>query len=159
MKKVKIERTKTGIPAMWESGGGYTNTGKAVIITDGQGDPKPAVYIKRRGELANREHALIPIETGDHIITADHHRRDFHIDIYRITDISGDTATAEKLHEYSRGKWTEPDISRVFEAWETNDIKSIKDIDDEIYNLCQAILSAETKATCYHCREPHYIAR
>ena len=30
--RLQIERTKKGYPAMWESGGGYTNTGEATII-------------------------------------------------------------------------------------------------------------------------------
>ncbi|NLM21770.1 MAG: hypothetical protein GX207_08495 [Peptococcaceae bacterium] len=67
-------------------------------------------------------------------------------------------ATLEPFANFNKGEWDNKDIERVLSAWEVDDLESIKDIDDEIYNLCRAILAAEEKATCYHCRSPHYIA-
>lgn len=229
MKKIKIERSRSGIPCAWEKGGGYTNTGEAVIVAGKDGLPKKSIYVRQRGELANAEHALIPVEVGDYVIEADHHRKDFHISLMRIVDIEeqkektlgnsienltvaeydekyppfeslgeivsqgvngypikrlsngnyvmakgrdetwGYTiypeveriemyATLESFASFGMGEWDNKDIERVLSAWEADDLESIKDIDDETYNLCRAILSAETKATCYHCREPHFIA-
>lgn len=160
MKEIRIEKTKKGYPALWECGGGFTNTGEATIIASPSGGPKKAIYIRRRGSLANGHHALIPIEVGDYIIEANHHRKDFNIYVYKILDFqfeTEDVAIVKQVYEFSGGEWNDKNIERVFSAWEAGDLRSIDDIDDETYNLCRAILVAEEKATCYHCREPHYI--
>ena len=155
--KIRIERTKRGYPAFWESGGSYSKTGEAFIIAGKDGQPKKAIYVRRRGQLALCSHALIPIEVGDHIIYAKHHRKDFEIEICKIMDFEEETAVVEQVYEFSLGEWNDKNIERVFSAWEAGDLRSIDDIDDEVYFLCRAILAAMEKATCYHCREPHYI--
>src|SRR5690606_4267060 len=86
MKKIEIEKTKKGYPALWECGGGFTNTGEATIIAGKDGQPKKAIYVRRRGHLANGEHALVILEVGDYVISANHHREDFNIYIYKILD-------------------------------------------------------------------------
>lgn len=87
MNTMSIERTRKGFPCLWESGGGYSNTGYATIIASKNGEEKTAVYIRKRGRLANGEHALIPIAVGDYVINAGHHRNDFKILVYRMTRI------------------------------------------------------------------------
>jgi len=137
MKIMKIERTKRGFPAMWEHGGGCTNTGAAVIIANGDGSPKKPVYVRRRGSLACAHHAFFVVHEGDLVIEADHHRHDFNIRIWHIDHIQEEEAHLSLLYEYSRGEWN---------------------IDPE-ENFIAAIEAAVEKATCYHCREPHYIAK
>jgi len=153
----KIERTKKGLPAMWESGGGFSNTGRAVIIANADGTTKKPVYIRSRGPLACENHALFVVKPGDVMVEASHHRRDFEIRVWCIDQILEEEAWLNLLYEFSRGEWDNKDIERVFAAWEAGDLKSIDDIDDKVYFLCRAILAAEEKATCYHCREPHFI--
>ena len=140
MKEIRIEKTKRGFPALWERGGGYTNTGEATIIASPSGGPKKAIYIRSRGPLANERHALIPIEVGDYIIEANHHRRDFVIEIFRIVDFEikeEDTyAIVEQVYEFSMGEW-DAELPMFLEG---------------------AVQAAIEKATCYHCREPHFIA-
>ena len=157
--KIEIERTKKGFPALWECGGGFTNTGEATIIAGKDGKAKNPIYIRKRGSLANGRHALIPIEVGDYVIEVDHHRKDFYISVMKIVDvdIEEQCATLESFALFSEGEWNDKNIERVFSAWEAGDLRSIDDIDDEVYFLCRAILAAHEKATCYHCREPHYI--
>ena len=137
--KIIVDKTKKGYPAYWEAGGGHTNTGYATIITTKDGRPKKAVYIRGRGELANSEHALVILEKGDHIIEANHHRRDFTIEIFRITgfeDKQGEKfAIAEQINCFDMGEW-EADLPAHLE---------------------NAVQAAMDKATCYHCREPHFI--
>ena len=187
---------------------------------------KPKCYIYQ-GDIWTKTRP-IPVEVGDYVIEADHHRKDFYISVMKIVDIEEQAektlgnsienltvaeysekyppfedlketvsqgvngypikrlpngnyvmakghdeiwgytiypevekiemyATLEPFASFGMGEWDNKDIERVFAAWETNDLESIKDIDDEIYNLCQAISAAQTKATCYHCREPHFI--
>jgi hypothetical protein len=136
MKKIKIERTKKGFPALWECGGGFTNTGEATIIASSSGGPKRAIYIRSRGPLANGRHALIPVEVGDYVIEADHHREDFEITIHRIINFEEETAVVEQVYEFSMGEWDKEPPA----------------------HLEQAVHTAMFKATCYHCREPHFIA-
>ena len=137
--KIAVERTKKGFPALWESGGGYRNTGDAVIVADKDGQPKRATYIRRRGSLANSPHALIILEEGDHIVEAHHHREDFTIEISRIVgfEAGGEEtyAIVETVNRFDRGEW-DADFPEFLET---------------------AVQAAVEKATCYHCREPHFV--
>ena len=134
--EVKIEHTKKGLPALWEKGGGWTNTGRSQIICDPNGRPKVPIYIRRRGQLACKQHALFVIEVGGMVIKAAHHRRDFSITVYRIEQILDNEACLIPLHSFDQGEWDcEPDR-----------------------HLAAAVEAAKRKATCYHCRSPHYIA-
>jgi len=137
--KMAIERTKKGYPACWESGGGYRNTGDAIVVAGKDGQPKKAVYIRRRGELANAPHALIILEVGDHIVEAHHHREDFYIEISKILGFENDGeetfALVERVNRFDRGEW---------------------DAEFPMF-LKAAVEAAVAKATCYHCRQPHYV--
>lgn len=139
MGEMTIERTKRGYPAMWEKGGGMTNTGWARIITGPQYERKKPIYIRRRGHLANGRHALFVVGVGDKIITADHHRGDFAISIKEIVRIRTDSdktiIETRTVNRYSQGEWEYELLPEAKEA-----VEVVKD-----------------KATCYHCREPHYI--
>jgi len=44
-RKYGIERTKTGLPAVWEAGGGYTNTGWARVVANKYGAPEEGVTV------------------------------------------------------------------------------------------------------------------
>ena len=119
---------------MWESGGGYTNTGNAVIIANADGSKKRPVYIRRRGPLACDNHALFVVKPGDIVVEASHHRRDFEIRVWCIDQILEEEARLNLLHEFSLGEW-----------------------DTELpEDLQAAVEAAMNKATCYHCREPHF---
>jgi len=137
--KIKIEKTKSGLPAIWECGGGYSNTGEATIIASPSGDAKRAIYVRGRGKLANGNHALIVLEIGDHIVEASHHRVDFKMDIYKILQFEANDentyAVTELVYQFSRGEW---------------------DKEPPAY-LTPAVEAAMGKATCYHCRSAHYI--
>lgn len=141
MEKILIERTKKGYPAFWESGGGYTNTGEATIIANKDGRPKKAVYVRGRGELANSHHALVILEVGDYIVQANHHREDFNISILKVLGFEEKEeetyAVVEQVNYFSTGEW-----------------------DAELpTSLETAVETAIEKATCYHCREAHFIVK
>ena len=147
IRKFSIHKSKSGIPCMWETGGGYTNTGDATIIAGPNGEKMKPLYIRRRGELACGEHALIPVQVGSIVIDADHHRGDFHVSIYRITEIrdeeTGTYAPVELLARYSEGEWdiiVPETLIRIEEA-----------------PMSEALEAVREKALCYHCRSPHYI--
>jgi len=69
-KQMQAEKTAKGFPALWEEGGGYTNTGSAIIIAGSAGEPLRPFYIRRRGHLANGQHALLPIRRRRGVTTA-----------------------------------------------------------------------------------------
>lgn len=133
MIKIKIERTKKDFPALWELGGGQTNTGSARIICSADGSPKKATYIRRRGHLAGGNHALLIVGPGDVVIEADHHRGDFHVAIYKIKGFedevfgdcglygccANDIEAAEK--EFSRTGWAENCIQHIVRPRESKD--------------------------------------
>ena len=133
--RFNIARTKKGLPALWESGGGMSNTGYSRIIADCNSNPKKAIYIRNRGELSCGEHALIPVTENDYIIESNHHRGDFNIKIYKIISIYDDYLEADVVNTFSEGEW-------------------YKDLENKFEN---AIDSAKRKALHYHCRIPYYI--
>lgn len=134
MATIPIYRTKRGFPALWEEGGGMTSTGHAQIVAGQDGEKLRPIYVKRRGHLAVGQHALFVLRPGMHVIRASQGRGDFWIEVSRITEIQDDTAVLEALAEFSEGQWdTEPSE-----------------------RLQAAIEAAKKKATCYHCRSPHY---
>ena len=147
--KVKIERTKKGFPALWEQGGGWSNTGEAVIIANPDGSPKKPVYIRQRGQLANKHHALFIINVGDIVIMANHHREDFKAVIYKITALTGEEVKLTKINSFDNGEWDFPEENPYPETIGTWGVMPEK--------YSSAWLAAVEKATCYHCRKPHYI--
>ena len=194
MKKIKIERTKKGFPALWECGGGYTNTGEAQIIASSTGGPKKPVYIRRAGQLANREHALFVIQPGDIIIRANHHREDFNIEILQVEKIEkifyveryslpntteeqllswaqesawvqkkGGKVLPETVGEYKSGaghlyRYVLIRIPETFAICSTLAQFDMGEWDNEeaAKKFADAISAAKEKATCHHCREPHF---
>jgi len=134
--KLSCELTKKNLPALWEQGGGYTNTGVATVICGAQGEPLCPVYIRRRGHRACSAHALFIVRPGYHIIQASHHREDFTIEVLSVVnvDTSSQEVTCELVTKYLEGEWSKP----------------LPDY------LTAAVKAAVRKALCYHCREPHY---
>ena len=205
MKKIRIERTKRGYPAYWEAGGGFTNTGEATIIANKDGQPKEAIYVRRRGQLANSNHALVILEVGDYIVEADHHREDFEIGIYKVIDFDfktgsyittgktldrmtidqfaekyGELEKYEKLSGFYEMYKIDEKIAASFRSADVDQVE-ILELKEEAYErtfaiteqvnyfswgewdeelpafLEPAVQAAMEKATCYHCREPHFI--
>jgi len=138
--KIYLEMTKKGYPAIWEEGGGYTNTGSATIVASPNGERLMPAYINQRGSLSCGQHALFIVHVDDIIVEADHHRRDFEINVYRITAIREEdgrfVADLDLINQYSSGEW-ESDLQ--------------PELEDSVH-------AAIEKATTYHCRRPIYIA-
>lgn len=152
MEKIRIAETaRKGYPAFWERGGGFSNTGEATVICGRDGSPKKAIYIRRKGHLANDQHALVSIRRGDFIITARHWRKDFEIQVCQVVDLEKEIDTYEYEGELrSYVKWyaiVEEKYHFDNGEWDSKVPRS----------LMAAIEAAMEKATCYHCREPHYI--
>lgn len=136
--RIDLERTRSGLPALWERGGGFSNTGRATVVAGRNGGPKRPVYVRRKGHLACAEHALFVLHPGDYIVRAGHHRWDFTVEVHRVLRIGEEDgrlfAETELVARYEAGEWNPPLPPRLEEA----------------------VKAARQKATCYHCREPHY---
>lgn len=133
MKKetIRIERSKTRIPVLWEKGGGSTSGGSSLIIASSKGEEKVAIYIPKGGHLCNGQHALIPIQEGDIIIKDNQSHGDHITSIFKILKIEEETAIIEKINEFSRGEWDNK-------------------LDEK---LVRAVNAAQMKSESYHCRE------
>lgn len=144
--KIRIKKTKKGYPAYWESGGGLSDRGESTIIAGKDGRPKKAI---RRGQLACCRHALVVLEPGDFVINAFHYREDFQIEIYKIVGFEESDEETYAVVELFNGKYDmEHQICWGLPEWEEPLPAFLED----------AVQAAMAKATCYHCREPHYIA-
>lgn len=150
--KIYISRTKKGLPALWEEGGGMSNTGDAQIIADPNGEAKVPIYIRRSGALANSHHALFVVHVGDIVIQSRHHRKEFTHEIFRISTICEEEAELELIATYSCGQWDAGELGQKMEK----EFSELVAGNTFFSALVYAVLKAELKATCYHCREPHY---
>lgn len=127
MKTFTLTLSKSGIPCIWESGGGWTNTGDATIICGSHGQQKRAIFVRTHGNLACDDHALIPVQVGDYVINVRHNRNSIFVDVYQIYDIDIPNTEAK-----------------------CNEI-----VTPPTY-LNDAIEACKDKSNIYHCRTPKY---
>jgi len=133
------EKTRKGFPALWEEGGGATNTGEAQIIAGPHGEKLKAVYVKTKGHRANGRHALFIVQLGYYIIKVNYWNKQsppYDVKIYQIQQIQ------EFIENPDR-----PDDKKLL---------AIAVINEEKPELKEAVEAAIQKARCYHCRTPHY---
>ena len=114
-----------------ESGGGWTNTGDAVIIAGPEGQPLRPSRRYTSGHLAGGRHADFGPVPGMYRVTVRRQRADFDVTVDRLVN----------------DEWT------TVMTWSGN-------IDQDITGLPahleQAVVAAATKSLCYHCRGTHY---
>ena len=121
-----------------------TSTGHSIIVAGPKGEKKVPVYIRKAGSLACGEHAMLPIQKGDTIITATHHRKDFAIHVY---DVSREPDASDTLLElaiiasFERGEWS----GSAVEGGKLPEY------------LKGAVDAAKQKAQEYHCRRPMWV--
>jgi hypothetical protein len=72
-----IVKTSKGYPAIWESGGGMTNTGTARIVCGPNGEKLKPVYIRKKGQLSCSTHALFLLKHGIYVIEVDRHNDEY----------------------------------------------------------------------------------
>lgn len=134
---MEIVLTKNNLPALWEKGGGRTNSGTAQVIAGHWGERLPPIFY-REGKLCG-EHALFIVHPGSVIVYARHHNQDMKIRVSRVKTISLTTQTLEcdVLYVYEAGQW---------------------DIEPPGCFLL-AIEAAKEKAGCYHCDAAHYLQK
>lgn len=119
---------------IWEEGGAFTNTGKATIICDKNGNKKTAVFVNH-SPYYNSQVAKFRLQDGDIIIQANRWRDNLHIAILRYGNIPNFGEYTELLSEYTEKGWTCPFYAEKYK---------------------EAVDAAVEKSHCYHCKGMHY---
>lgn len=132
---VKLTKSGSGLPCLWEYGGSLSSGGISALITKRDGSKPQAIFIPRSGHLACGEHALIPVHPGYGVI----HVRVSHGQIEGgtigvIREITDESATVEVVASFRLGEWDSP-VPDAMKA---------------------ALAAAEAKASCYHCRSVYW---
>ena len=83
-KTIKIARTRTGVPCLWESLMSFSDLKRSTVILDKDGNPKNAVFLNEDRE----KQALVPIELGDYISKSFEDQHGIAISLFRIEEIS-----------------------------------------------------------------------
>jgi len=129
----------------YEEGCGMSNTGNAVIICGEKGEKLRPFRIPKRGHLAGARHAYFTSYNPIIEITANHHRHDYSIRVYRYS-INTKTGEVESKELWRIGADADASYNEVLES-----------IPNKLEYLEEAIKASMDKASCWHCREPHYI--
>ncbi len=126
-----------------EYGGGMSNSGDATVMCYPDGLPIHPYHIPRSGHLSNGIHALfsVPVSAFDTIMV---------VEVRACEDWIQIIGCSCHLH---------PDLT--LEIVEKTIWKGYYDetLPESIKCFTDAIAAAVAKANCYHCREPHFIAR
>lgn len=83
-KKIKIARTRNGVPCLWESVMSFSDLRRSTVIYSKDKKVKNAIFVDQDRE----KQALIPIEVGDFISKAFEDKHGIALSVFRIDDIS-----------------------------------------------------------------------
>jgi hypothetical protein len=97
-KRIKIARTRNGIPCLWESIVSFSDLKRATVIYDKDKSAKYAVFINQDRE----KQALVPIKKGDYISKAFEDKNGIALSIFRIEEISSMDNSAIILPVYRK---------------------------------------------------------
>lgn len=101
-KIIKIARTRTGVPCLWESLMTFTDLKRSTVVLDSNGNPKSAVYLNEERE----KQALVPISDGDYICKSFEDQHGIAISIFKILSISSMKNDAEVIPVYRKSSQT-----------------------------------------------------
>jgi hypothetical protein len=97
-KKIKIARTRSGVPCLWESTMKFADLRRATAILSESGEAKPAVFVNAEKE----KQALVPIQQGDLISKAFEDKHGVALSVFKIVDISPMENTATIVPVYRK---------------------------------------------------------
>lgn len=152
-----ITMSKHNFPCMWEKGGQLDEfNGSSTIICDEFGNMTKPLFIRRKGQLSCSEHALIIIHKNYVIIEVLYQEQNMllSINILKIVGLNIEKSIAETecVERLLFPYYLESDISDAEER-----IENACDNNSKITIYKKAIISAYKKATCFHCKKPHFI--
>jgi hypothetical protein len=90
-KKIKIARTKTGSPCLWESLTNFDGMKRAIAIADKNGEIKKSIFIRTSGQ----KQCLIPITEGDYIVKVFSDEKGIATSLLEIIKISNTSNSAD----------------------------------------------------------------
>ena len=97
-KKIKIARTRSGVPCLWESTMKFADLRRATAILGNTGNAKAAVFVNKEKE----KQALVPIQQGDYISKAFEDKHGVALSVFKIVDISPMENTATIIPVYRK---------------------------------------------------------
>lgn len=97
-KKIKIARTRTGVPCLWESNMKFADLRRATVIFNSNGDAKAAVFLNPEKE----KQALVPIKEGDYISKAFEDKHGVALSVFKIVTVSSQDNSADILPVYRK---------------------------------------------------------
>lgn len=97
-KKIKIARTRSGVPCLWESLTTFEDLKRATIILSPEGKPKRAYYYNEGRE----KQALVGIGTGDYMVKCFEDQHGVAISVFRVEEISPMDNTATIFPVYRK---------------------------------------------------------
>ena len=83
-KEIKIARTRTGVPCLWESSTNFEDLRRATVVYNADGTHKTAVFVKKESE----KQALVPISVGDLVSKVFQDKNGYAISVFMIHEIS-----------------------------------------------------------------------
>ena len=84
VKTIKIARTRTGVPCLWESSTDFSDLRRATVVYNSDGSHKTALFKKDNAQ----KQALVPVSAGDYISKAFEDKNGYALSVFRIHDIS-----------------------------------------------------------------------
>ncbi len=139
--RIKIEITKSGLPALWECGGSLTSTGSATLVAGPKGEKLKPLVVRTSGHLACEKHALLPAAIGCLVAQAAHQGGLGSTTVSQITGFVGVEGKRPKIDEVG---------GLTVEA----ELQVIEMTTEELRVFGEAV---HKKARAYHCRWAYWI--
>jgi hypothetical protein len=83
-KTIKIARTRTGVPCLWESSTDFSDLRRSTVIYNTDGTHKKAIFLKKNSE----KQALVPVSPGDYISKAFEDKNGYALSVFVVHEIS-----------------------------------------------------------------------
>jgi hypothetical protein len=83
-KTIKIARTRTGVPCLWESSTEFADLRRATVVYNSDITHKKALFLKKNSE----KQALVPISVGDYISKAFQDKHGYALSVFEVTESS-----------------------------------------------------------------------
>ena len=133
-----ITFTRSGRLAAWESGGGLSKRGEALLWALHSGEKPAPIFVRRRGHLACQEHALIPLSEGHYAVHVDRIDDDvYSVVVYYVKKIKKEEIELLKLCFFdSETGWEGTPAPRKLKA---------------------VVDAAVKKSRDYHCRDAYWV--
>ena len=102
-KKIKVAKTRSGVPCLWESLTRFDKINRSTIILDAKGCSKKAYYYNAERE----KQALVSVIPGDYVVKCFEDQHGLAISIFRVEEIFPEDSTATIYPVYRKSSLVE----------------------------------------------------